>query len=328
MIIQRLVVLILVAIAAQAAQASGINGYAAMGASETAGTSYTGSWVPYLANQRGANFGGAGQPYNVAVGGATSATLLTEGQHTEVASLVQSGNVDLSFLSIGGNDFSAVGGQIAGGSLSGPALTAWAQGVVTNIDTAMDTVLSAHPIGMIVAGMPDIPLTPAGRVGFDTPTKLQRGEAAVDLFDSLLLPEVLARGLVFVDFSKALRDLNAAPLVVGGVTIDMVNASTDPTHFFQDGKHPAAVGNGLVANLFLKALNIGYGTNFALLTDLEILTTAGLAGSYTGETSNLPYANYITAVPEPSTIALIMAAFLTGSLFWRRSSKTSTWPGG
>ncbi len=60
-------------------QAATFGGFAAMGASESAGTTYTGSWVPYLANQRGLNFGGAGQPYNVAVGGATSATLLSAG---------------------------------------------------------------------------------------------------------------------------------------------------------------------------------------------------------------------------------------------------------
>jgi lysophospholipase L1-like esterase len=296
--------------------AATIDGYAAMGASETAGNDYVGSWVPYMTTLRGLNFGGPGDPYNVAVGGATSATLLTQGQHTDVRGFVQSGLVDLSFLSIGGNDFSAVGGQISSGSLSGAALTAWAQGVVTNINTAVDTVLSAHPLGMVVTGMNDIPLTPAGRVGFDSPVKIARGESAVDLVDSLLLPEVLARGLTYVDVAGALRYLNQGPLVVGGVLMDTVNPSSDPTHFFQDGKHPAAVGNGLVANLFLESLNLGYGTNFALLSDLEILTAAGLQASYTGQTSNVPYANFvITSVPEPGTLALALIGMAMLSLY-------------
>src|SRR5262245_56080457 len=127
--IHRVVALALCAIAAQTASAAVINGYAAMGASEPAGTAFTGSWAPYMTNLRGLNFGGPGWPYNVAVGGATSVTLLSQGQHTDVAALVQNGNVQLSFLSIGGNDFSAVGGQISSGALSGAALTAWAQGV-------------------------------------------------------------------------------------------------------------------------------------------------------------------------------------------------------
>src|SRR5262245_34512551 len=87
-------------VATSAAHAASINGFAAMGASETAGTDVTGSWVPYVVNQRGLNFGGAGNPFNVAIGGATSATLLTQGQHTQVQTFVQNGDVDLAFLSI------------------------------------------------------------------------------------------------------------------------------------------------------------------------------------------------------------------------------------
>jgi hypothetical protein len=236
--------------------------------------------------------------------------------------------VDVAYLSIGGNDFSPVSGQIASGSLSGAALTAWAQGVVNNIDTAVDTVLLAHPLGMIVGGMPDIPLTPGGRVGFDSPTKIARGENAVNLVNSLLLAELTTRGQVYVDLAESLRAIDQAPLVVGGVLIDTVNPSSDPTHFFQDGKHPAVVGNGLVANLFITALNLGYGANVPLLSDLEILTAAGLQGSYTGETSNLPYANFVVVpAPEPATwlLAIVGAAILGRRYFsrrhraWRRS---------
>ena len=301
----------LLAAFSQTAGAAVIGGYPAMGASESEGTAYTGSWVPYLANQRGFNFGGAGNPYNVAIGGAKTNTLLTQGQHTAVQTLVQNGDVDLAYLFIGGNDFFAVGTSIADGSLSGPALTTWAQGVVSNINTAVDTVLSAGPLGMVVASMPDVLLTPGGRSIFDTPVEIDRGTAAVDLVNSLLKAEMLSRGVVYVDLTSAMRDINLAPLVVGGVPIDVVNASSDPTHFFQDLRHPAAVGNGLVANLFLEAVNVGFGTTYPILTDLEILTTAGLAGSYTGQTSNLPYENYvITAVPEPSTLVLAGIAAL------------------
>ncbi len=56
---------------------------AAMGASETEGTAFSGSWVPYLALERGINFG-PNQSYNKAVGGSTSLTLLSGGQQTKV----------------------------------------------------------------------------------------------------------------------------------------------------------------------------------------------------------------------------------------------------
>jgi|GEM_PF-1158603 len=294
---------------ATAAQAAVIDGYASMGASESAGTTYTGSWIPYLANQRGFNFGVAGQPYNVAVGGARTNTLLTQGQHTQVQTLVQNGEVDVAYLFIGANDFFAVGANIASGALTGPALETWAQGVVNNIGTAMDTVLLAGPQGMIVTGMPDILLTPGGRAVFDTPAEIARGTAAVDLVNSLLKPAVLGRGQAYIDLALANREANLVPLVVGGVPIDTVNASSDPTHFFQDGRHPAAVGNGIIANLFLTATNMAFGTNHVPFTDLEILTTAGLAGQYMGETSALPYERYVVLpVPEPATIWLAVSA--------------------
>jgi len=296
-----------------------IAGYGSMGASESQGTTYTGSWIPYLANQRGFNFGGAGQPYNVAVGGARTNTLLTQGQHTQMQTLVQNGDVDVAYLFIGANDFFNVGANIASGALTGPALDAWAEGVVNNIGTAMDTVLSAGPEGMIVTGMPDVLLTPGGRAVFDTPAEIARGTAAVDLVNSLLKPAVLGRGQVYVDLATANREANLVPLVVGGVTIDTVNASSDPTHFFQDGRHPAAVGNGIIANLFITATNMAFGTNHDRFSDLEILTTAGLAGQYTGETSALPYSRYVVLpVPEPATVWLAVSAVASLAIFGRR----------
>ena len=98
--------------------------------------------------------------------------------------------------------------------------------------------------------------------------------------------------------------------MVGGVTIDMVNASTDPTHFFQDALHPAAVGNGFLANVFLEAVDLGYGTDYPLLTDQQILDAAGF-GARTGETPNVDYARYVVLpTPEPSSLLLSLVGGL------------------
>ncbi len=299
--------------AATDSRAVTIDGFAAMGASETQGSTYNHSWVPYEVDYQGWNFGGAGNPYNVAVAGSTSTMLLAEGQDTQVAALVASGEVDVAMLSVGSDDFHAVATDIASGALSGSALTAFCQNVVSNIDTAMDTVLTANPLGMIVGGISDLELTPGGRNLFTTPTIQARGEIAISEMNSLLEPQVLSRGLVFLDQATLLRDLNAAPLVVGGVTIDMIDSGTEPTHFFQDSVHPAAVGNGVLANLYIEAVNLAYGTNYPLLTDEQILNAAGLGDLYTGETSNIDYAKYVVLpTPEPSSL---MLSFLAAVVF-------------
>lgn len=283
-----------------------INGYANMGASESASTAYSSSWVPFLHNLRSFNFG-PGQTYNEAIGGATSSSLLTQNQHTKVAAEVQNGNVDLSYLFIGGNDFNGAASAIADGSLTGPALTAAATSVVANIETAMDTVLAESPLGMIVVGLPDLLLTPGGRALFNTAPEQVRGNAAINEVNAIMLPQVLDRGQVFVDAAGSIRALNQSGLVVGGLPIDLVNPGASPTFFFKDSVHPNAIGNGVIANLMLVAVNKGYGTNYPLLTDLEILTAAGMAAQYTGETSQVAYADFvILPVPEPSSWALLV----------------------
>jgi len=285
-------------------------GYAAMGASETQGTGFSGSWVPYLALDRGLNFG-PGQTYNRALGGNDSADLLANGQHTQVAGLVSSGSVDLAFLSVGGLDVPPVALQIILGSLD---VNTWATGVVGRITTAIDTVMNSGASGMVVMSLPDMALVPAaqsytgGNPALGVPIS-----AAIDVLNNMLKQKVLDRGLVFVDAAAAMRDMNAAPLVIGGVTINTTTGSSNPRHFFADGLHPAVIGNGVFANLFMTTLNEGYDHNLALLTDQALLTKAGLAASYTGETSTLNYADYIyfTPIPEPSSLVLVsIAAFL------------------
>lgn len=275
------------------ARGAALEGFAAMGASETQGTAHKGSWVPYLAIDRGLNFG-PNQSYNKAVGGSTSSSLLTGGQHTAVASLVEAGNVDLAFLFIGGLDVPPVASKIMAGTLNVPV---WADGVVSNILTAVDTVMAENPAGMVVAGLPDMRLVP-GSLEVMTPEQAQPIADAIDLVNGQLKSEVLNRDLVYLDVATAMRDMYASPPVVGGVLINMTVGSSDPTHFFQDDIHPAVVGNGIFANLMMTALNEGHETGLALITDQEILARAGLSGSYTGETSALDYGKYvITLLP-------------------------------
>jgi lysophospholipase L1-like esterase len=309
----------LCALALSPASAAPLVGFATMGASETQGNTYSGSWVPYLAVDRGLNFGPS-QSYNRAVGGATTTSLLSGNQHTQVRNIVQAGNADVAFLFIGGNDFGPVALQLAGGTLD---KNTWAARMVSRMMTATDTVLTANPKGMIIAGLPDMTLMPAAQSYLPSlPSEaLQNVLDAINLVNTQLKAQVLARDLVFLDTAAAMRDMNAEPLKVGGVTIQTVGSSSNPTYFFQDGLHPAVVGNGIFANLMITAINEGFDQNIALIPDQLMLQKAGLAAQFTGQTSDLDYASYVyfNAVPEPSSLALLAAGSLAIFHFAARS---------
>jgi len=278
-----------------------LTGFAAMGASETQGTNFNGSWVPWLTVDRGLNFGPS-QTYNRAVGGSTTTTLLSGGQHTQVANLVQTGKADMAFLFIGGLDVPPVAVDILGDSFD---VQGWADGVVSRITTAIDTVLAKNPDGMVVAGLPDMRLVP-GSLQYFAPELVTPIIDAIDLVNADLKSEVLARNLVYIDVASAMQDLYFNGLTVGGVSINMSVGSSNPRNFFADNIHPGYVGNGYFANLMLTALNVGYDQSIVPFTDQAILTRAGLSSSYTGETSNIDYAQYIyvAPVPEPATLGL------------------------
>jgi hypothetical protein len=302
------------------ATANGANivGIAAMGASETEGDTYDGSWVPYLANQRGLNFG-PNQSYNVAIGGSDSSDLLAEGQDTKVAGFVAANEVNLAFLTVGGLDFPPVATQILNHTLN---TSAFVNQVTGNITTAVDTVLAAGPTKMIVLGVPDMSLTGGGQATLTTPALRQPVVSLVDQVNATLKPEILGRGQVYVDFAGLMRSWSAQPLVIGGVTIDTKDEGSAPTDLWLNDLHVAVVGNAIFANLMLSAINKEYGTAYPLFSDQFILQTAGLSSSYSGETSHIDYSSFVyLPAPEPSSLVLaLLAALGIASGLWRTRS--------
>lgn len=304
-----LIGLLTLVLASSVCQADIVTDYAAMGDSLTAGRNFRTTWVQHCVANRGLYFG-TDNIYNRARNGATTQSLLSGGQHTYVADLVAGGDVDVAFLWIGGNDFLYSAPDMASGALSGAALVNFESNVVSRIQTATDTVLAADPTGFALVGIPDITLTPAAYLLGATPEQLAPMVSAIDDTNDMLRALAESRQIVFVDCTAMMRDILLGPLVVGGVAIDTTTIG-DATHFFRDEIHPGAVGEAIIANMMMTAVNMGYGTTYAPLSDFEILSNAGLAASYAGETfsQTVNYCDYITSyvVPEPG--ALILFAF-------------------
>src|SRR5262249_471848 len=99
----------------------------------------------------------AGFKYNWARAGATSATLLSQGQHTGLASQASSEGVWTGVLAIGSNDFSPRSGpysNIYNGDWSAAQIQSYVNQSLANIETALATVRNAGT-SLVVASLFD-----------------------------------------------------------------------------------------------------------------------------------------------------------------------------
>jgi hypothetical protein len=307
-------------VAPTGARAGILDGLGAIGAggSSNAPTNYPG----LLQTHRGLNFGGAGIPYAFGYVGADSGEILAPGNQVDQAvAKILSGDITLLTMGIGDNDYIDAADDIVSGALSGAALAAMQAQVANNIATAVGELQSAGG-AVVLGGFSNTSLSPAASVF--NPTEKAAFEAAIDGGNQLVREWANSEGLSFIDFFALHTAVYEAGVAeVGGVELTLTGYGSDPHYFYSDQFHAGIIIRAAIANLYLQAINEAYGTNVPLLSDLEILTIAGIEDEYDGETFNnvYPYASFVT-VPEPSTwvlacIGLLGAAVAVRRVGWR-----------
>ena len=149
------------------------------------------NWVEVLVRDRGLNFGTwgtwgeprrVGYEYNWARSGATCESLIQSGQHTGLAKQVAEGKVSIAMLWIGNNDFHLTNGtyqEIYDGSLSDKAVQEKINHMLENITTAVDTVIHAGPIKMVIVNVADKSIDPRVKKMYPDSAKLQRVSNAI-----------------------------------------------------------------------------------------------------------------------------------------------------
>jgi lysophospholipase L1-like esterase len=244
---------------------------AAMGDSLTA--PYTGeywgsngdlSWVQQLQALRPGQI----TIYNEAVAGATSADVISRHQRQAetVASLVARRSVDDVVLIVGANDIVNNAHTVVVGDP-----TAVINSIVSNIQTALNTVTAAGSVGIVLGNIPDLAVTPYAHSLTSNPAVLQRVSDVIAQANQRIQALATGRQIPVIDLFGANELATSNPLIVGGVQIDNL--------FAPDGYHPGMVGQGLLANSVLQALHVGYGVSIDSLplSDQEILTEANIS---------------------------------------------------
>ena len=267
----------------------------------------------------------AGFKYNWARSGATSATLLTQGQHTGLRGQVSSDGVSNAVLAIGPNDFnpSVLFGayfSIYNGSWSAAQIQSYVNQSIANIETALATVRTSG-VSVVLANVIDPGPTPAVTSAYTSAANRDRVTAAVQSVNAGVKNLAQKYQVPLMDWyglETAILGPNTslhATLKVGNVTINLRASdpgppSSSPTSaFVSDGFHPNTVFQGIFANVILQAFDSGYGAGVALFSEQELLTHALIAygGSNTLQSQIGSFTNYILLPTLPRITALTVA---------------------
>jgi hypothetical protein len=277
------------------------------------------NWVEILAATRGLSFGepeiDSGRAiqerrfsYNWSRSGATTTSLIDQGQLKGLMAQVAGGSaINLAAVTVGTNDFAAVLVR----SRSAAAMDRAVERASSNVETILDSLLSIDPsLKIAVFNAVDLRRSPLLRRAYELGLISSRlaeayGRAVADFngrLRGLIAPR--ERRVVGVDINQLLFEIvEATSYSIGGHEIERGEASDDGRHLFLgDGFHPGTIGQCLIANQFLDAINDRFGADVELLSEEEMIRVA-------------------TSVPKPSGLSLFGTGVLAQFGYRRRPAR-------
>jgi phospholipase/lecithinase/hemolysin len=251
------------------------------------------NFVEQLAEDRQLNFGdfdadasargeprNAGYAFNWAKDGASTSDLIAQGQHTGLAAQVTAGEVNYAWVVAGGNDVL----NLASAEDPAAAIATLGQTLLANGQTVLATLLAAKSdVKIVIATVPRLSALPAVKdavAGGAVPQSIvDSADAAIDQINSHLRQLAKTnKQVALADIAKLLQQVTSKKrLRVAKVLLDRETASDDPhSLFLEDGAHPGTIAQGLLANVFLKAMRKDFKVKLKPLSNAEILANAGL----------------------------------------------------
>ncbi len=218
--------------------------------------------------------------HNWSQSGATTSSLIARGQHRELAARVVDGaTIDLVAVTIGTNDFADALITSKSVAAMGDAL----ERASSNIATILDSILGINPgLKVAIFAAVDLRSSPllrgAIKLGLISPRLADAYASSIADFNNILLDLIAGYGdrAVLVDINQLLLGIvEARRYFVGSLEINRDDASNDAQHLFlSDGFHPGTIGQCLIANRFLEAINARFEAGIPLLDDEEMIRIA------------------------------------------------------
>lgn len=252
-------------------------------------------WVELLAAKGRANFGaysptGRGEPRNDGFANNWARAEATTGDMLNVQlpgllASVASGQVKYVSILIGDNDFGRfLAGAAANGGTPEALATQLAQvtaSAIGNLDKTVTTLLAANPsVKLSVATIPDLAGTPVVARAATTPAaKLLVGAVsrAIGVYNTQIRVLALNPRVAVAEVAAGTEQLGGGgkSFAVGNQTIDLSTTGNDYHHFLlADGFHPGTVGQALIANQIVGALDTKFGAGIKYLSGAETLSLA------------------------------------------------------
>jgi len=305
------------------------------------GRAYAKNWVEQLVTYAGVDFGPLGNyssprnhsyAYNWALSGATTSSMISTGQVSGLAAQIPVNGIDHVVIDIGSNDFIPNGSafnNIYNGTWSQTQINNYVNQAISNIETAITTEQNAGA-DIVVSTIGNYGLVPAVAAVFRNAAGIQRLANAITQVNAGILQSAQNHQIVAVNYDLLYTSIfanginSSSNFLIGNVPIYVTqNTSSSPSQaaFVADGIHPNSAIQGIVANLFMTALNNGYHAGAPIFTEAELLAHQGLAygGSDTLVTQIGPYSNYVVNyVPEVSSFAMAGAGFVAFLLLLSR----------
>jgi phospholipase/lecithinase/hemolysin len=243
------------------------------------------NYVQLLATLRGLNFGayttvprpaprGAGYAFNWARSGDTSSRMMADGQVAGVAAQVAAHKVATVIICIGSNDLH----QALTAGKPAVALESLARTLASNITSTVNKLHNAwNQVKVVVATVPDLGLLPGIKAQKFSTSVLAALTKATGEVNARIEALAAANSFVAVaDVATELQTMTATPTVtVGGVKINTRVTGDNINHLFlADGMHYGTVLQGLLANVFVQAMDTTLGSNIRPLTSAEIISAA------------------------------------------------------